>query len=99
MPSPSMERLDRLVRSGEEAKMFLDPFLCFKVTVAPMAASKCGLVSIVVLMTVGRCSASNAGNGSIGFILDHSALSNRVAKDNLFFLHFKVGMDAFVANF
>lgn len=75
VPSPSMERLDRLVRSGEEAKMFLDRFLYFKVTVAPMAASKCGLVSIVVLMTVGRCSASNAGNGSIGFILDHSALS------------------------
>lgn len=53
VPSPSMERLDRLVRSGEEAKMFLDRFLYFKVTVAPMAASKCGLVSIVVLMTVG----------------------------------------------
>lgn len=58
VPSPSMERLDRLVRSGEEAKMFLYLFLYFKVTVAPMAASKCGLVSIVVLMTVGRCSAS-----------------------------------------
>lgn len=58
VPSPSMERLDRLVRSGEEAKMFLYLFLYFKVTVAPMAASKCGLVSIVVLMTVGRCQAS-----------------------------------------
>lgn len=45
-------------------------FICyfFKVTVAPMAASKCALVSIVVLIIVGRCSAGNAGNGSISFI-------------------------------